>query len=45
MSNFNYSKERHLKLLKLEHSQEKVLTSAEESELITYWCMIDGILD
>ena len=45
MSKVNYNKERHLELLKLKNSQEKVLTSTEEAELTKYWCLVDGMLD
>ena len=45
MSNFNYSKQRHLELLKLKYSQEKVLTSKEKSELSKYSSVLDSHLD
>jgi hypothetical protein len=45
MSKFNYNKQRHLELLKLKDSQDKVLTSTEESELNEYWSLLDGTLD
>ena len=45
MSNFNYNKQRHLELLKLKYSQEKVLTSIEESQLNEYSCVLDSTLD
>lgn len=41
--NLNYSKQRHLELLK--NSQEKVLTSKEKSELSDYSSMLDSHLD
>ena len=45
MSKFNYNKQRHLELLKLKYSQEKVLTSTEESELNEYSSLLDNTLD
>ena len=45
MSKFNYNKQRHLELLKLKYSQEKVLTSTEKSELNEYSSLIDNTLD
>jgi len=45
MSKFNYNKRRHLELLKLKDSQEKVLTSTEEAELNEYCSLLDGTLD
>ena len=45
MSKFNYNKERHLELLKLKYSQEKVLTSTEKSELNEYSSLLDNTLD
>lgn len=45
MSKFNYNKQRHLELLKLKYSQEKVLTSTEKSELNEYWSLLDNTLD
>ena len=45
MSKFNYNKQRHLELLKLKYSQEKVLTSTEKSELNEYWSLVDNTLD
>ena len=45
MSNFNYNKQRHLELLKLKYSQEKVLTSTENSELNEYSSLLDNTLD
>ena len=45
MSNSNYSKQRHLELLKLKYSQENVLTSKEKSELSKYSSMLDSHLD
>ena len=45
MSNFNYNKQRSLELLKLKYSQEKVLTSTEESELNEYLSLLDSTLD
>lgn len=45
MTNLNYSKQRHLELLKLKYSQENVLTSKEESKLSKYSSMLDGHLD
>jgi len=44
-TNLNYSKQRHLELLKLKYSQEKVLTSKEESELSNYSSVLDSHLD
>ena len=45
MSKFNYNKQRHLELLKLKYSQEKVLTSIEKSELNEYSSLLDNTLD
>ena len=45
MSNLNYNKQHYLKLLKLKYSQEKILTSTEESELDEYWSTVDNTLD
>ena len=45
MSKFNYNKQRHLELLKLKDSQEKVLTSTEKLELNEYWSLLDNTLD
>jgi len=45
MSKFNYNKQRHLELLKLKYSQEKVLTSTEKSELNAYSSLLDNTLD
>ena len=45
MSKLNYNKQRHLELLKLKYSQEKVLTSTEKSELNEYWSLLDNTLD
>lgn len=45
MSKFNYNKQRHLELLKLKYSQEKVLTSTEKSELNEYSSLLDNTLD
>jgi hypothetical protein len=43
MSNFNYSKQRHLELLKLKYSH--ALTSKQKSELNEYSSVLDGQLD
>ena len=45
MSKFKYNKQRHLELLKLKYSQEKVLTSTEKSELDEYCSLLDNTLD
>ena len=45
MSKFNYNKQRHLELLKLKHSKEKILTSTEKLELNEYWSLLDNTLD
>ena len=45
MSKFNYNKQRHIELLKLKYSQEKVLTSTEKSELNEYSSLLDNTLD
>lgn len=45
MSKFNYNKQRHLELLKLKYSQEKILTSTEKPELNEYLCLLDNMLD
>ena len=45
MSKFNYNKQRHIELLKLKYSHEKVLTSIEKSELNEYSSLLGNTLD
>ena len=45
MSKLNYNKRRHLKLLKLRNSKEKILTSTEKLELDEYSSLLDSTLD
>jgi hypothetical protein len=45
MSHFNYTKQRHLELLKLKHSLVNILTSKEKSELNEYSSVLDNTLD
>ena len=42
MSQFTYNKQRHLELLKLNDSQNRVLTSTEKLEFDKYWSLIDS---